>query len=153
MAARPRWGNGPTAELEGVTGVGREPAPSIIEGVAGKLERVRGGRDGTGRAGGKGCQRSHGTGWLVSPARGRAWTDRIGGWSIVTVALCEMREERLAVELLETRHVRDAFKAMPVKTDRKDARGIAHLMRLGWFRPVHCKSLPAPCVASCAALG
>jgi transposase len=49
----------------------------------------------------------------------------------------------LPVELLETRHVRDAFKAMPVKTDRKDARGIAQLMRLGWFRPVHCKSLPA----------
>jgi hypothetical protein len=42
---------------------------------------------------------------------------------------------------LETRHVRDAFKAMPVKTDRTDARGIAQLMRLGWFRPVHCKSL------------
>ena len=32
---------------------------------------------------------------------------------------------------------------MPIKTDRKDARGIAQLMRLGWFRPVHCKSLPA----------
>jgi transposase len=48
-----------------------------------------------------------------------------------------------AVELIETRHVRDAFKAMPVKTDRKDARGIAQLMRLGWFRPVHCKSLLA----------
>jgi transposase len=32
---------------------------------------------------------------------------------------------------------------MPVKTDRKDARSIAQLMRLGWFRPVHCKSLPA----------
>jgi transposase len=32
---------------------------------------------------------------------------------------------------------------MPVKSDRKDARGIAQLMRLGWFRPVHCKSLPA----------
>jgi transposase len=54
-----------------------------------------------------------------------------------------MREAGLAVELLETRHVRDAFKAMPVKTDRNDARGIAQLMRLGWFRPVHCKSLPA----------
>ena len=54
-----------------------------------------------------------------------------------------MREAGLAVELLETRHVRDAFKAMPVKTDRKDARGIAQLMRLGWFRPVHCKSVPA----------
>src|SRR5215207_11329751 len=54
-----------------------------------------------------------------------------------------MRDAGLPVELLETRHVRDAFKAMPVKTDRKDARGIAQLMRLGWFRPVHCKSLPA----------
>ena len=47
------------------------------------------------------------------------------------------------MELLETRHVRDAFKAMPIKTDRNDARGIAQLMRLGWFRPVHCKSAPA----------
>lgn len=54
-----------------------------------------------------------------------------------------MREKGLAVELLETRHVRNAFKTMPVKTDRKDARGIAQLMRLGWFRPVHCKSFPA----------
>jgi transposase len=54
-----------------------------------------------------------------------------------------MRAAGLAVELLETRHVRDAFKAMPVKSDRNDARGIAQLMRLGWFRPVHCKSLAA----------
>jgi len=54
-----------------------------------------------------------------------------------------LRQAGLAVELLETRHVRNAFKIMPVKTDRKDARGIADLMRLGWFRPVHCKSLPA----------
>jgi transposase len=54
-----------------------------------------------------------------------------------------LAENGFAVELIETRHVRDAFKAMPVKTDRNDARGIAQLMRLGWFRPVHCKSLPA----------
>jgi transposase len=54
-----------------------------------------------------------------------------------------MREADLAVELLETRHVRDAFKAMPVKSDRNDARGIAQLMRLGWFRSVHCKSIVA----------
>jgi transposase len=54
-----------------------------------------------------------------------------------------MRDAGLAVELLETRHVRNAFKIMPVKTDRKDARGIAELMRLGWFRPVHCKSMEA----------
>ena len=54
-----------------------------------------------------------------------------------------MKAAGLAMELLETRHVRDAFKAMPVKSDRNDARGIAQLMRLGWFRPVHCKSLSA----------
>jgi transposase len=54
-----------------------------------------------------------------------------------------MKEAELAVELLETRHVRDAFKAMPVKSDRNDARNIAQLMRLGWFRPVHCKSISA----------
>jgi transposase len=54
-----------------------------------------------------------------------------------------MRQAGLAVELLETRHVRAAFKTMPVKSDRNDARGIAQLMRLGWFRPVHCKSMAA----------
>jgi transposase len=54
-----------------------------------------------------------------------------------------MKQAGLAVELLETRHVRTAFKLMPVKSDRNDARGIAQLMRLGWFRPVHCKSVGA----------
>jgi transposase len=54
-----------------------------------------------------------------------------------------MRDAGLAVELLETRHVKAALSAMPVKTDRNDARGIAQLIRLGWFRPVHCKSLAA----------
>ena len=55
----------------------------------------------------------------------------------------DLKQAGFAVELLETRHVRDAFKAMPVKSDRNDARGIAQLMRLGWFRPVHCKSVVA----------
>jgi transposase len=54
-----------------------------------------------------------------------------------------MKQVGLVVELLETRHVRKAFEAMPVKSDRNDARGIAQLMRLGWFRPVHCKSIGA----------
>jgi transposase len=54
-----------------------------------------------------------------------------------------MKQVGYAVELLETRHVSDAFKAMPVKSDRNDARNIAQLMRLGWFRPVHCKSMDA----------
>src|SRR3954470_5705323 len=42
--------------------------------------------------------------------------------------------------LLETRHVKAALSAMTVKTDRKDARGIAQLLRMGWYRPVHRKS-------------
>ncbi len=45
--------------------------------------------------------------------------------------------------LLETRHVKAALSAMVVKTDRKDARGIAQLLRMGWYRPVHPKSPPA----------
>jgi transposase len=54
-----------------------------------------------------------------------------------------MKQGGLTVELLETRHVRTALATMPVKSDRNDARGIAELMRVGWFRPVHCKSIGA----------
>jgi transposase len=49
----------------------------------------------------------------------------------------------LEAVLLETRHVKAALSAMIVKTDRKDARGIAQLLRMGWYRPVHRKSPPA----------
>jgi transposase len=55
-----------------------------------------------------------------------------------------MKQAGLPAELLETRHVRTAFKIMPVKTDRKDARGIAQLMRLGWFRPRATSPLARP---------
>src|ERR687891_2052882 len=51
--------------------------------------------------------------------------------------------------LIETRHVKAALKAMTVKTDRNDARGMAQLMRMGWFRPVHVK---APVVQEIRAL-
>ncbi len=44
------------------------------------------------------------------------------------------------VALLETRQVKAALSAMAVKTDRRDARGIAQLLRMGWYRPVHRKS-------------
>jgi transposase len=49
----------------------------------------------------------------------------------------------LPVICIETRHVKTALKAMTVKTDKNDARGMAQLMRLGWFRPVHVKTLVA----------
>jgi transposase len=51
--------------------------------------------------------------------------------------------------LIETRHVKAALKAMTVKTDKNDARGMAQLMRMGWFRPVHVK---APMVQEIRAL-
>src|SRR5262249_5032484 len=54
-----------------------------------------------------------------------------------------MRQAGLAVQQVAARHVRSDLETMPVKTDRNDARGIAQLMRLGWFRPVHCKSIGA----------
>lgn len=45
--------------------------------------------------------------------------------------------------LMETRQVKGLLKAMPIKTDRHDAEGIARLLHLGWFRPGHCKPLSA----------
>jgi len=58
-------------------------------------------------------------------------------------------EAGLPAILIETRHVKAALKAMSVKTDRNDARGMAQLMRMGWFRPVHAK---APMVQEIRAL-
>jgi transposase len=53
-------------------------------------------------------------------------------------------QELLALEwpviCIETRHAKAAMKAQQVKTDRNDARGLAHIMRTGWYREVHIKS-------------
>ena len=54
-----------------------------------------------------------------------------------------LREAGFEAVLMETRQVKGARKAMPIKTDRRDALGIAQLIRMGRFWPVHCKSVPA----------
>jgi transposase len=46
----------------------------------------------------------------------------------------------LPVVCLETRRAKAAMGAMPNETDRNDARGIAQIMRTGWYRAVHVKS-------------
>jgi transposase len=51
-----------------------------------------------------------------------------------------LTKEGFRVTVMEARHVRAAFAAMRVKTDRNDARGIAQLIRLGWFKAVHVKA-------------
>ncbi len=42
--------------------------------------------------------------------------------------------------LLETRHAAAALEAQRNKTDKNDARGLAQLVRTGWFRSMHVKS-------------
>ena len=49
----------------------------------------------------------------------------------------------LSAILIETGRVNATLKAMTAKTHRNDARGMAQLMRMGWFRPVHVKTVSA----------
>ena len=53
-------------------------------------------------------------------------------------------EADLPVVCVETRHMKALLKAQQVnKSDRNDARGIAQMMRVGLFKPVHVKTLIA----------
>src|SRR3974377_253962 len=52
-----------------------------------------------------------------------------------------LAEVGLPVICVETRHMRAVLKAQINKTDRNDARGMAQMMRVGLYRPVHVKTL------------
>jgi transposase len=55
----------------------------------------------------------------------------------------------LPVVCVESRQAYQALKLLAThKTDRNDARGLAHLARTGFFKPVHVKSLAAHAVRS-----
>jgi transposase len=77
-------------------------------------------------------------GFAVSPARVGLEAGPLSQW--LHAGLTAAGYEAV---LLETRHVKAALSAMLVKTDRKDARGIAQLLRMGWYRPVHRKGMLA----------
>jgi transposase len=55
----------------------------------------------------------------------------------------ELRSRSLSVVCLDARHARAASKMQINKTDKNDAEGLAQIMRTGWYRPVHVKSLDA----------
>lgn len=52
-----------------------------------------------------------------------------------------LAEAGLPTICIETRHTKAFLKAQVNKTDRNDARGIAQMMRVNLFRPVHVKTL------------
>jgi transposase len=60
-----------------------------------------------------------------------------------------LAEFGLLVVCVETRQAYQALKSLPThKTDRDDARDLAHLARTGFFKAVHVKSLPAHAIRS-----
>ena len=60
-----------------------------------------------------------------------------------------LAEAGLPAICVETRHVRAVLKAQINKTDRNDARGVAQMMRVGLYRPVHVKSLRSQKLRCC----
>src|SRR6185437_13722400 len=130
----PRCGDGPDRAMARKVAVSDDVstgsscvAPSIGRGdshgtlcryrcVVGSIECVRGGRERPDLARSEGGERTGCVGAVLQGTGLRGDTDRDRGLSAV---------------------------AMAVKSDRNDAGGIAQLLRMGWYRPVHCKSQPS----------
>lgn len=73
------------------------------------------------------------------------YADRLGRVGVEAQALGiwlhrELTVLGLPMVMVEARHMRASLSAMRNKTDRNDARGIAQMMRMGWYRAVYVKS-------------
>ena len=55
----------------------------------------------------------------------------------------ELQALGLPMVLVETRHAHGVLKAQRNKTDKNDARGLAQIVRSGWYKAVHVKSEPS----------
>ena len=76
------------------------------------------------------------------------WRDQIDVVGLEACPLSEWLHRHLVAAGLnavcvETRHAQRFLSTRQVKTDRNDARGIAEMMRVGHYRPVHVKSAEA----------
>ena len=80
---------------------------------------------------------------LVDALKDPAWLlDRIGleAGPLSQWLFSGLAEAGLPVVCIETRHTKAFLKAQVNKSDRNDARGIAQMMRVGLFKPVHVKT-------------
>jgi transposase len=81
----------------------------------------------------------------------RPWRDEIDLVGLEACPLSEWLHRHLVADgynavCVETRQAQRFLSTRPVKTDRNDARGIAEMMRIGHYRPVHVKSAEAQLV-------
>jgi len=51
-----------------------------------------------------------------------------------------LTERQVPIICMDARHASGVLKMMPNKTDRHDARGLAQVVRTGWFKPAQIKS-------------
>ena len=76
------------------------------------------------------------------------WRDQIDPVGLEACPLSEwlhrhLTEASFNAVCVEVRHAQRFLSTRPNKTDRNDARGLAEMMRVGHYRPVHVKALEA----------
>ena len=71
------------------------------------------------------------------------WLERVGleAGPLSQWLFSGLAEAGVPAICIETRHAKAFLKAQVNKSDRNDARGIAQMMRVGLFQPVHVKTL------------
>ena len=100
------------------------------------------GRNGQDRSGSEGSKRTSSVVGVAEEPRLPLQANWIGKPDPLSQWLFSaLAEAELPMVCVETRHMQAVLKAQINKTDRNDARGIAQMMRLGLYRPVHVKTL------------